>query len=178
MELKIDVEVGDYLSGEDLEEEIKYAVKEYVAREVDEYFEIHSYRDFIGKTASDVFWRSIEEMGEDTRGAIRNAVRKTIVKLQPYQLIGKVYSVATGRIEVTPVQQIINEEVEKLRPEISKPVHRLPDRGGIRMTYVKLTNVRAFPGVQPTKEQDVSPSDGTECTHFERGNRKKRYKGV
>lgn len=120
MELKIDVEVGDYLSREDLEEEIKYAVKEYVAREVDEYFEIHSYRDFIGKTASDVFWRSIEEMGEDTRGAIRNAVRKTIVKLQPYQLIGKVYSVATGRIEVTPVQQIINEEAEKLRPEISK----------------------------------------------------------
>ena len=64
MELKIDVEVGDYLSREDLEEEIKYAVKEYVAREVDEYFEIHSYRDFIGKTASDVFWRSIEEMGD------------------------------------------------------------------------------------------------------------------
>lgn len=120
MELKIDVEVGDYLSGEDLEEEIKHAVEEYVAREVDEYFEIHSYRDFIGKTASDVFWRSIEEMGEDTRGAVRNAVRKTIVKLQPYQLIGKVYSVATGRIEVTPVQQIINEEAEKLRPEISK----------------------------------------------------------
>lgn len=120
MELKIDVEVGDYLSREDLEEEIKYAVKEYVAREVDEYFEIHSYRDFIGKTASDVFWRSIEEMGEDTRGAIRNAVRKTIVKLQPYQLIGKVYSPATGMIEVTPVQQIINEEAEKMRPEISK----------------------------------------------------------
>lgn len=120
MELKIDVEVGDYLSREDLEEEIKYAVKEYVAREVGEYFEIHSYRDFIGKTASDVFWRSIEEMGEDTRGAIRNAVRKTIVKLQPYQLIGKVYSSATGMIEVTPVQQIINEEAEKMRPEISK----------------------------------------------------------
>lgn len=120
MELKIDVEVGDYLSREDLEEEIKYAVKEYVAREVDEYFEIHSYRDFIGKTASDVFWRSIEEVGEDTRGAIRNAVRKTIVKLQPYQLIGKVYSSATGMIEVTPVQQIINEEAEKMRPEISK----------------------------------------------------------
>lgn len=120
MELKIDVEIGDYLSGEDLEEEIKHAVEEYVAREVGEYFKIHSYRDFIRKTASDVFWRSIEEMGEDTRGAIRNAVRKTIVKLQPYQLIGKVYSVATGRIEVTPVQQIINEEAEKMRPEISK----------------------------------------------------------
>lgn len=46
------------------------------------------------------------------------------------------------------------------------------------MTYVKLTNVRAFPGVQPTKEQDVSPSDGTECTHFERGNRNEHYKEV
>lgn len=119
MELKIDVEIGDYLSREDLEEEIKYAVKEYVAREVDEYFEIHSYRDFIGKTASDVFWRSIEEMGEDTRGAIRNAVRKKIVELQPYQLVGQMYDIGTGRREVAPVQQIINEEAEKLRPEIS-----------------------------------------------------------
>lgn len=120
MELKIDVEVGDYLSGEDLEEEIKYAVEEYVAREVREYFKIHSYRDFIGKVASDIFWRSIEEMGEDTRGAIRNAVRKKIIELQPYQLVGQVYDIATGRREVTPVQQIINEEAEKLRPEISK----------------------------------------------------------
>lgn len=119
MELKIDVEIGDYLSREDLEEEIKYAVKEYVAREVDEYFEIHSYRDFIVKTASDVFWRSIEEMGEDTRGAIRNAVRKKIVELQPYQLVGQMYDIGTGRREVAPVQQIINEEAEKLRPEIS-----------------------------------------------------------
>ena len=119
MELKIDVEVGDYMSREDLEEEIKYAVKEYVAREVDEYFEIHSYRDFIGKTASDVFWRSIEEMGEDTRGAIRNAVRKKIVELQPYLLVGQMSDIGTGRREVAPVQQIINEEAEKLRPEIS-----------------------------------------------------------
>lgn len=46
------------------------------------------------------------------------------------------------------------------------------------MTFIKLGAVRAFPRVEPTKEQDVSPSDGTECTHFERGNRKKRYKGV
>lgn len=119
MELKIDVEVGEYLSRDELKDEIRYAVEEYVTREVNEYFEIHSYRDFIGKTASDVFWRSIEEMGEDTRGAIRNAVRKKIVELQPYQLVGQVYDIGTGRREVAPVQQIINEEAEKLRPEIS-----------------------------------------------------------
>lgn len=119
MELKIDVEVGKYLSKEDLEEEIKYAIEEYATREVNEYFKIHSYRDFIKQVASDIFWRSIEEMGEDTRGAIRNAVRKKIVELQPYQLVGYVYDTETGKREVTPVQQIINEEAEKLRPEIS-----------------------------------------------------------
>ncbi len=46
------------------------------------------------------------------------------------------------------------------------------------MTRVKLTNARAFPGVQPTKEQAVSPSDGTECTHFERGDRSEHCKEV
>lgn len=119
MELKIDVEVGKYLSKEDLEEEIKYAIEEYATREVNEYFKIHSYRDFIKQVASDIFWRSIEEMGEDTRGAIRNAVRKKIVELQPYQLVGHVYDIGTGKREVAPVQQIINEEAEKLRPKIS-----------------------------------------------------------
>lgn len=119
MELKIDVEIGKYLSKEDLEEEIKYAIEEYATREVNEYFKIHSYRDFIKQVASDIFWRSIEEMGEDTRGAIRNAVRKKIVELQPYQLVGYVYDIETGKREVAPVQQIINEEAEKLRPKIS-----------------------------------------------------------
>lgn len=46
------------------------------------------------------------------------------------------------------------------------------------MQYIKLGAVRAFPDVQPTKEQAVSPSDGTECTHFERGNRNEHYKEV
>lgn len=46
------------------------------------------------------------------------------------------------------------------------------------MTYIKLGGVRAFPGVQPAKEQVVSPSDGTACTHFERGNRNEHYKEV
>ena len=101
MELKIDVEVGEYLSRDELKDEIRYAVEEYVTREVNEYFKIHSYRDFIRKVASDVFWRSIEEMGEDTRGAIRNAVRKKIVELQPYQLVGQVYDILSRAQEVS-----------------------------------------------------------------------------
>lgn len=56
MELKIDVEVGNYLSKEDLEEEIKYAIEEYATREVNEYFKIHSYRGFIKQVASDIYW--------------------------------------------------------------------------------------------------------------------------
>ena len=46
------------------------------------------------------------------------------------------------------------------------------------MTYIKLGGVRAFPRVEPIKEQAVSPSDGTECTHFERGDRSEHYKEV
>lgn len=119
MELKIDVEVGDYLSQEDLKDEIKYAVEEYVAREVGEYFKVHRYRDFIRQVASDVFWRSIEEMGEDTRGAIRNAVRKKIVELQPYHLIGTCTDFNSGKEIPTYVQGVINEEAEKMCPEIA-----------------------------------------------------------
>lgn len=118
MELKIDVEVGEYLSRDELKDEIRYAVEEYVTREVNDYFGVHRYRDFIRKVASDVFWRSIEEMGEDTHGAIRNAVRKTIVRLQPYQLIGKVHDFNTGKYELTHAQRVIDEEAEKMRPEI------------------------------------------------------------
>ena len=109
---------AEYLSRDELKDEIRYAVEEYVTREVDDYFNAHTYRDFIMRVASDVFWRSIEEMGEDTRGAIRNAVRKKIVGLQPYQLIGKEHNFNTGKYEPTHVQRVIDEEAEKMRPEI------------------------------------------------------------
>ena len=46
------------------------------------------------------------------------------------------------------------------------------------MAYVKLGSVRPFPGATPDKEQAVSPSDGTECTYFERGDRNEHYKEV
>lgn len=46
------------------------------------------------------------------------------------------------------------------------------------MTYIKLGGVRAFPRVEPTKEQAVSPSDGTACAYFERGDRNEHYKEV
>ena len=42
----------------------------------------------------------------------------------------------------------------------------------------RATAMIAFEAYRPTKALAVAPDDGTECTHFERGNRKKRYKGV
>lgn len=128
MDIKIDVEIGDYLSRKELQDEVKYAVEEYVRCQVDDYFDTHSYRSFIERVASDVFWRCIEEMGEDTRGAIRNAVRKTILELQPYQLIGTRTNFDTGRQEPTYVQKVINEEAEKLRPEIAGLLRRTMEK--------------------------------------------------
>lgn len=119
MEMKIDVEVGEYLSREELKDEIKCAVEEYVAREVNDYFKVRSYKDFIGKVASDAFWRCIENMGEDTRGAVRNAVRKKIVELQPHQLMDMKFNFKTNEYEPSHVQRIIDEEADRMRPEIS-----------------------------------------------------------
>lgn len=42
----------------------------------------------------------------------------------------------------------------------------------------RATAMIAFEAYRPTRALAVAPDDGTECTHFERGNRKKRYKGV
>ncbi len=42
----------------------------------------------------------------------------------------------------------------------------------------RATAMIAFEAYRPTKALAVAPDDGMECTHFERGNRNKRYKGV
>lgn len=52
-------------------------------------------------------------------GAIRNQVRKEILNVKAYQLLGTRRNYSTGREEPTYVQKLINEEAEKIRPEIS-----------------------------------------------------------
>ena len=42
----------------------------------------------------------------------------------------------------------------------------------------RATAMIALEAYRPAKALAVAPDDGTECTHFERGNRKKRYKEV
>lgn len=42
----------------------------------------------------------------------------------------------------------------------------------------RATAMIALEAYRPTRALAVAPDDGTERTHFERGNRKKRYKGV
>lgn len=42
----------------------------------------------------------------------------------------------------------------------------------------RATAMIAFEAYRPTNALAVAPDDGTECTHFERGNRSEYYKEV
>lgn len=118
MEVKVTVE--DYFSKEELRDIVEDEVRGYVCSMVKNYFKHNSYRDFVEGVARDAYWDAVAQLGEDTMGKVRRQVRKLIPELSIYSLIGHNY--VNGKDVPTRLQQVIDEESEKMRPEIQERV--------------------------------------------------------
>lgn len=118
MEVKVAVE--DYFSKEELRDIVEDEVRCYVASMVRDYFKHNSYRDFVEGVARDAYWDAVEQLGEDTLGKVRRQVRKLIPELSIFSLIGHNY--VNGKDVPTRLQQVIDEESEKMRPEIQERI--------------------------------------------------------
>ena len=114
MEVKVTVE--DYFSAEELRDIVEDEVRGYVCGMVRDYFKHTSYQDFIEGVARDAYWDAVGELGEDTLGKVRRQVRKLIPELSIFSLIGTRF--VGGRDVPTCLQKVIDEESEKMRPEI------------------------------------------------------------
>ena len=124
MEVKVTVE--DYFSAEELRDIVEDEVRCYVGGMVKDYFKHNSYRDFVEGVARDAYWDAVAQLGEDTLGKVRRQVRKLIPELSIYSLIGTRY--VGGRDVPTCLQQVIDEEAEKMRPEIQARIRAAYER--------------------------------------------------
>lgn len=118
MEVKVTVE--DYFSKEELRGLVEDEVRDYVFGMVKDYFRHNSYRDFVEGVARDAYWDAVGQLGEDTLGKVRRQVRKLIPELSIFSLIGHKY--VNGKEVPTHLQQVIDEESEKMRPEIQERI--------------------------------------------------------
>lgn len=118
--MEVKVTVGDYFSKEELRYIVEDEVRCYVVRMVRDYFKHNSYRDFVEGVARDAYWDAVDQLGEDTLGKVRRQVRKLIPELSIFSLIGHNY--VNGKDVPTRLQQVIDDESEKMRPEIQERI--------------------------------------------------------
>lgn len=118
MEVKIDID--SYLTEEDIKQIVEDEVREHVIYLVKDYFRINRYENFVKNVALDAYWQAVDELGEDTLGKVRRQVRKLIPELSIFSLIGHHY--VDGKEVPTKLQQVIDEESEKMRPEIQERI--------------------------------------------------------
>lgn len=118
MEVKVTVE--DYFSEEELRDIVEDEVRSYVGGMVKDYFRVNRYEDFVKNVALGAYWQAVEELGEDTLWKVRRQVRKLIPELSIFSLIGHNY--VDGKDVPTHLQQVIDEESEKMRPEIQERI--------------------------------------------------------
>lgn len=118
MEVKVTVE--DYFSKEELLDIVEEEVRCYVVSMIQYYFKHNSYRDFVEDVARSAYWDAVDQLGEDTLGKVRRQVRKLISELSIFSLIGHNY--VNGKDVPTRLQQVIDEESEKMRPEIQERI--------------------------------------------------------
>lgn len=120
--MEVKVTVGDYFSKEELRDIVEDEVRCYVVSMVRDYFKHNSYRDFVEGVARDAYWDAVDQLGEDTLGKVRRQVRKLIPELSIFSLIGHNY--VNGKDVPTRLQQVIDEESEKMRPEIQERIRK------------------------------------------------------
>lgn len=118
--MEVKVTVGDYFSKEELRYIVEDEVRCYVVSMVRDYFKHNSYRDFVEGVARDAYWDAVDQLGEDTLGKVRRQVRKLIPELSIFSLIGHNY--VNGKDVPTRLQQVIDDESEKMRPEIQERI--------------------------------------------------------
>lgn len=118
MEVKIDID--SYFTHDDIKDMVEDEVRDYVRGEVNRYFKRNRYEDFIANVATQAYWDAVDNLGEDTMFKVRLQVRKMIPNITQYSLIG--HRFVNGKETPTRVQQIIDDEAEKMRPEIAEMV--------------------------------------------------------
>lgn len=124
MEVKVTVE--DYFSKEELRDIVEDEVRSYVVGMVKDYFRVNKYENFVKNVALGAYWQAVDELGEDTLGKVRRQVRKLIPELSIFSLIGHEY--IGGKAVPTKLQQVIDEESEKMRPEIQARIRAAYER--------------------------------------------------
>ena len=124
MEVKVTVE--DYFSKEELRDIVEDEVRSYVVGMVKDYFRVNKYENFVKNVALGAYWQAVDELGEDTLGKVRRQVRKLIPELSIFSLIGHNY--VDGKDVPTRLQQVIDDESEKMRPEIQARIRAAYER--------------------------------------------------
>lgn len=122
MEVRVDID--QYFTEEEVKDLVEDEIRDYVCGLVKKYFLHNSYRDFIIAVARDAYWEAVGKLGDDTMGMVRRQVRKEVMNLSIYSLTGTRHNFSTMREEPTALQKVIDEESEKVRPEIAKIVRK------------------------------------------------------
>ena len=118
MEVKVNIE--DYFDRDELRSIVEDEVRNYVYTSVQKYFNHRSYRDFVEGVALRAYWEAVDKMGEDTMWKVRQQVRKLIPELSIFSLIGTCHR--HGEEVQTRLQEVIDDEAEKARPEIAERI--------------------------------------------------------
>lgn len=121
--MKVEIDIDQYFTEDDVRDLIKDEIRYYVEGIVNDYF-LHrsSYSDFIVAVARDAYWDAVGKLDEDTMGMLRRQVRKEVMNLSIFSLIGTKYNFSSHKEEPTALQKIIDEESEKVRPEIAEMI--------------------------------------------------------
>lgn len=116
--MEITVNVEDFFSKEELKDEVRFAVADEVSRSIRKWFGDSDARSIVEITARDVVQTEMQQRGIDMNKEISDAFLRELKELPYYRIFGYDEDYSTRKRTKTHAQEVLDECVDELRPEI------------------------------------------------------------
>lgn len=123
--MEVTININDYFTSDELKEEIRFAVRDLVKKSVVEWFGDSSGHKIVHYTAKEIVEKEASKRSIDFKKEIGDAFLLALKDLDAYRVFGYDESIFTNVRTKTHAQEVLDECVDRLKPEIEERVREL-----------------------------------------------------
>ena len=123
--MEVTININDYFTSDELKEEIRFAVRDMVEKSIRKWFGNANGHEIVRYMATEIAKKEASKRAVDFEKELGDAFLHALKGLDAYRVFGYNENFISGSRTKTHAQEVLDECVDNLKPEIEKKVREL-----------------------------------------------------